>query len=309
MLIELSVNQALPPPPSYEQIVNLTRLQPTLPHLIPLPTTPPNPSTTPVQSPSHPSPLLQSSSSQSRHRRPLPPLPDTNRSSPLPSLSHSLTSVSSSIEPRNQIILTPSPTILQTPATPLTYDHSRLVPSASDALAHETDPFSDEFAAIDPDEPHAPHPTHSSYSGHTSLPPHPRHHSSDSNNLPIKTQPSTSSETSHSKQQEALALTIPSTQPDELSSSPVTVHSQSPGAISRLDTESFDANPCPPESVAEGVSYGPIRIINDPLESHGQFTDALVLSQYSSDGAKSNPHPLVAIEAWSWNRLLTYLMW
>jgi hypothetical protein len=61
--------------------------------------------------------------------------------------------------------------------------------------------------------------------------------------------------------------------------------------------------------VAEGVSYGPIRIINDPLESHGQFTDALVLSQYSSDGAKSNPHPLVAIEAWSWNRLLTYLMW
>lgn len=75
-------------------------------------------------------------------------------------------------------------------------------------------------------------------------------------------------------------------------------------------TESFVVNPTPHESVVEGIKYGKIQSLHDLPTSRGQFPDTLILTQYFSESPQDKiEHPLVAIEAWSWDRLLTYLMW
>ncbi|WAQ80978.1 hypothetical protein PtA15_1A316 [Puccinia triticina] len=194
------------------------------------------------------------------------------------------------------------------------------------SLIQEPDPFSDQFATHDPDPP-AASPASSSRSS-LLLPPlsEPASQTSSASHLsppPGEPQPkehgpiaSPGAAPSDTDGQGTLALTIPcpSLPLPLLTASPVGA-SEDGAAINRpaadSSSESFDANPSPPESVAEGITYGQVRAIDQPLTSAGQFVDTLVLSNFSDpvDRTKASSHALVAIEAWSWNRLLTYLMW
>ncbi|WAR51871.1 hypothetical protein PtB15_1B307 [Puccinia triticina] len=166
------------------------------------------------------------------------------------------------------------------------------------SLIQEPDPFSDQFATHDPDPP-AASPASSSRSS-LLLP-------------PLSEPASQTSSASH--------LSPPPGEPQPKEHGPIASPGAAPSdtddgaAINRpaadSSSESFDANPSPPESVAEGITYGQVRAIDQPLTSAGQFVDTLVLSNFSDpvDRTKASSHALVAIEAWSWNRLLTYLMW
>lgn len=76
----------------------------------------------------------------------------------------------------------------------------------------------------------------------------------------------------------------------------------------RINSSTFNANPRPSPSMLEGIQFGLVRKLNNPLDSNGQFPDVIALSRYARDGTTTD-NPLFAIEAWSWNQLLTYFMW
>ncbi|POW14986.1 hypothetical protein PSTT_02577 [Puccinia striiformis] len=196
-----------------------------------------------------------------------------------PSRAHSI-----SLSPSETQASSRPPSVYGRPLPPVPdLDHE----SHSIALTHEPDPFSDQFAATDNSNQYDDL-THSSI-------PFPR--------------PSTNSYLPIGEEESSVIQNISS--PIEQPSNPNVI----------ISSESFGANPNPPESVFEGVKYGLISAIDQPLSCSGQLVDTLILTHHDHHSPidldqnkkekKKNDgnHPLIAIQAWSWNRLLTYLMW
>ncbi|KNE89110.1 hypothetical protein PSTG_17433 [Puccinia striiformis f. sp. tritici PST-78] len=308
---------SLLPPPSYQNSIDelsaadqASDRSLTLPQSVALPASP-SPSSIsisaapPSSQPSRahsislsPSETQASSRPPSVYGRPLPPVPDLDHESRL-----------STPGPPSAIIVRP-------PSSAGFYD-----PSDSIALTHEPDPFSDQFAATDNSNQYDDL-THSSI-------PFPR--PSTNSYLPIGEEESSVMFSSPQPLQES-----PSLQQDDNFTMPIPTHLHSQNISSPIEqpsnpnviisSESFGANPNPPESVFEGVKYGLISAIDQPLSCSGQLVDTLILTHHDHHSPlnhspidldqnkkekKKNDgnHPLIAIQAWSWNRLLTYLMW
>ncbi|KAA1115175.1 hypothetical protein PGT21_032845 [Puccinia graminis f. sp. tritici] len=247
-----------------------------------------------------PQPSLQSLCPRPTYGRPLPPVPGPHHSPAHHSRRSSSPHPGQSTTPHSSIIIRP-------PSPNGDSDHQP--DGLTDSLAQESDPFSDEFAA-DQEEPRLPFPSIESQEEEEEEEEEEEDSDEDQEE---EEEGEEEGEQEESNGQGSLALTIPCSVPAHtITSSPIEAEEHSrPEAVSRLSSESFRTNPSPPESVAEGVKYGQVISIDQPLNSSGQLADAIVLSNYTDpvDHHKTSTHALVAIEAWSWNRLLTYLMW
>ncbi|KAI9600958.1 hypothetical protein H4Q26_000752 [Puccinia striiformis f. sp. tritici PST-130] len=184
-----------------------------------------------------------------------------------PSRAHSI-----SLSPSETQASSRPPSVYGRPLPPVPdLDHE----SHSIALTHEPDPFSDQFAATDNSNQYDDL-THSSI-------PFPR--PSTNSYLPIGEEESSVMFSSPQPLQES-----PSLQQDDNFTMPIPTHLHSQNISSPIEqpsnpnviisSESFGANPNPPESVFEGVKYGLISAIDQPLSCSGQLVDTLILTHH-----------------------------
>ncbi|EFP74400.2 uncharacterized protein PGTG_00356 [Puccinia graminis f. sp. tritici CRL 75-36-700-3] len=193
-----------------------------------------------------PQPSLQSLCPRPTYGRPLPPVPGPHHSPAHHSRRSSSPHPGQSTTPHSSIIIRP-------PSPNGDSDHQP--DGLTDSLAQESDPFSDEFAA-DQEEPRLPFPSIESQEEEEEEEEEEEDSDEDQEE---EEEGEEEGEQEESNGQGSLALTIPCSVPAHtITSSPIEAEEHSrPEAVSRLSSESFRTNPSPPESVAEGVKYGP----------------------------------------------------